>query len=101
MCRQAAASAAHAQFACLPACLPACLQSERRHLALSDLDHRITILFFSFNLANTFTGSILGGAVFGSIGNMVNQPGGAGCDRGTCRRAGRDGNAACTVLVVA
>ncbi|KAI3425260.1 hypothetical protein D9Q98_009028 [Chlorella vulgaris] len=50
-------------------------QSERRHLALSDLDHRITILFFSFNLANTFTGSILGGAVFGSIGNMVNQPG--------------------------
>lgn len=50
-------------------------QSELRHLALSDLDRRILVLFFCFNVSNTFLGSVLGGAVFQQIGNMVQEPG--------------------------
>ncbi|KAL4419727.1 hypothetical protein ABPG75_006825 [Micractinium tetrahymenae] len=50
-------------------------QSELRHLALSDLDRRITILFFCFNVSNTFLGSVLGGALFQQIGNMLQEPG--------------------------
>jgi len=29
------------------------MQSERRHAALSDLDRRITVLFFNFDLFNS------------------------------------------------
>lgn len=50
-------------------------QSELRHLALCDLDRRILVLFFCFNVSNTFLGSVLGGAVFQQIGAMVEEPG--------------------------
>ncbi|KAL4437833.1 hypothetical protein ABPG77_005745 [Micractinium sp. CCAP 211/92] len=50
-------------------------QSEVRHLALSDLDRRILVLFYCFNVSNTFLGSVLGGAVFQQIGSMVQEPG--------------------------
>lgn len=58
-------------------------QSELRHLALCDLDRRILVLFFCFNVSNTFLGSVLGGAVFQQIGAMVEEPGGG--DAGAAR----------------
>jgi hypothetical protein len=59
----------------MPIMLWTASQSERRHAALSDLDRRITVLFFNFDLFNTFLGSVLGGAIFQQIGNMVDTPG--------------------------
>lgn len=53
------------------------VQSEARHLALSDLDHRVVILFFCFDIFNTFLGSVLGGAVFQQIGSLTKEPGAA------------------------
>jgi len=50
-------------------------QTERRHVALSDMDRRITSLFFNFDLFNTFLGGVLGGATFGQIGSLLVHPG--------------------------
>lgn len=50
-------------------------QSEKRHLALTDLDRRILVLFFCFNVYNTFLGSVLGGAIFQQMGSLINEPG--------------------------
>ncbi|EFN57874.1 hypothetical protein CHLNCDRAFT_57000 [Chlorella variabilis] len=49
-------------------------QSGQRHLALSDLDRRITALFYCFSVSNTFLMSVLGGAVFQQIGSLVTNP---------------------------
>ncbi len=72
-----------------PCAAPLALQSELRHLALSDLDRRILVLFYCFNVSNTFLGSVLGGAVFQQIGSMVQEPGaGAGGGTGGLRPGG-------------
>lgn len=57
----------------------ACAASERRHVALSDLDRRIVTLFWCFDLFNTFLGAVLGGAAFQSMGNLLREPGAVLC----------------------
>ena len=56
--------------------LPPALQSERRHVSLSALDHRITILFYCFSVVNTFLGNVVGSTIVQNIGAMLQQPGG-------------------------
>lgn len=58
------------------------LQAERRHVALSHMDRRMTALFYNFNVFNTFLGSVLGGALFSQAGTLVNEPGERGQKKG-------------------
>lgn len=70
-------------------------QSECRHLALSDLDRRITMLFFIFNVVNTFMGSVFGGGIFQQLGTMMEHPGGVQALRHALRNCGPAAELAC------
>ena len=50
-------------------------QAERRHVSLSALDHRVTRLFYVFDIVNSFFGTVLGGTVFSQIGAALKTPG--------------------------
>lgn len=72
-----AGSALHAHLQCRssPCSARPAVQAERRHFALSCLDHRITELFYWFAVFNTFLGVVFGGSLFQQLGAIIKNPG--------------------------
>ena len=58
----------------LPIYIYVCVLAESKHVSLSAMDMRCASLFFTWNWANFFLGSLLGGTVFNGIREAIDNP---------------------------